>query len=136
MCFLRVVVTKKKKKRSAKSIHILFIVKSLGQYVLNCFMSDFVRKYVGCFFQSSIHDSLIMVYCSGYMSPEYIRHGQFSAKSDVFSFGVLVLEIISGKKNSNFYQSDGAADLLSYVSYFPYILIATPCVSILLVFYP
>ncbi|XP_058197648.1 cysteine-rich receptor-like protein kinase 10 [Rhododendron vialii] len=50
----------------------------------------------------------------GYMSPEYVRHGQFSAKSDVFSFGVLVLEIISGKKNSNFYQSDGAADLLSY----------------------
>lgn len=51
---------------------------------------------------------------SGYMSPEYAMHGQFSVKSDVFSFGVLVLEIISGKKNSNFYQSDGAEDLLSY----------------------
>ncbi|KAI8525221.1 hypothetical protein RHMOL_Rhmol13G0212900 [Rhododendron molle] len=50
----------------------------------------------------------------GYMSPEYAMHGQFSAKSDVFSFGVLVLEIISGKKNNNFYQSDGAPDLLSY----------------------
>jgi serine/threonine protein kinase len=50
----------------------------------------------------------------GYMSPEYAMHGQFSVKSDVFSFGVLVLEIISGKKNSNFYQSDGAEDLLSY----------------------
>jgi hypothetical protein len=48
------------------------------------------------------------------MSPEYAMHGQFSIKSDVFSFGVLVLEIISGKKNNNFYQSDGAADLLSY----------------------
>ncbi|KAK2644371.1 hypothetical protein Ddye_019566 [Dipteronia dyeriana] len=50
----------------------------------------------------------------GYMSPEYAMHGQFSVKSDVFSFGVLVLEIITGKKNSNFYQTDGAADLLSY----------------------
>ncbi|KAI8556152.1 hypothetical protein RHMOL_Rhmol05G0229700 [Rhododendron molle] len=51
---------------------------------------------------------------SGYMSPEYAMHGQFSAKSDVFSFGVLVLEIISGKKNNNFYQSDGVPDLLSF----------------------
>ncbi|CAI9763347.1 unnamed protein product [Fraxinus pennsylvanica] len=50
----------------------------------------------------------------GYMSPEYAMHGQFSIKSDVFSFGVLVLEIISGKKNSSFYQTDGAEDLLSY----------------------
>ncbi|KAJ4703238.1 Cysteine rich receptor like kinase [Melia azedarach] len=50
----------------------------------------------------------------GYMSPEYAMHGHFSVKSDVYSFGVLVLEIITGKKNSNFYQTDGAEDLLSY----------------------
>ena len=54
--------------------------------------------------------------CSGYMSPEYAMHGEFSVKSDVYSFGVLVLEIISGKKNSNFYESEGVEDLLSYVS--------------------
>ncbi|CAO2842617.1 unnamed protein product [Amaranthus hypochondriacus] len=50
----------------------------------------------------------------GYMSPEYAMHGQFSVKSDVYSFGVLVLETISGKRNSNFYQSGYAEDLLSY----------------------
>lgn len=50
------------------------------------------------------------------MSPEYAMHGQFSVKSDMYSFGVLVLEIISGKKNSSFYQTDGADDLVSYVS--------------------
>lgn len=50
----------------------------------------------------------------GYMSPEYAMHGHFSAKSDVFSFGVLVLEIISGKKNSTFYQEDGAEDLINH----------------------
>ncbi|KAM7461126.1 hypothetical protein LguiA_029247 [Lonicera macranthoides] len=50
----------------------------------------------------------------GYMSPEYAMHGQFSMKSDVFSFGVLVLEIIAGKKNSCFYQSEYGEDLLSH----------------------
>ncbi|KAE8772054.1 hypothetical protein D1007_55972 [Hordeum vulgare] len=38
---------------------------------------------------------------SGYMAPEYASHGIFSVKSDVFSFGVLTLEIVSGKRNSH-----------------------------------
>ncbi|XP_026434897.1 putative receptor-like protein kinase At4g00960 isoform X1 [Papaver somniferum] len=50
----------------------------------------------------------------GYMAPEYIMHGEFSVKSDVFSFGVLVLEILCGQKNSSFHKSDIARDLLSY----------------------
>nr|GMD06906.1 G-type lectin S-receptor-like serine/threonine-protein kinase At1g11410 [Ipomoea batatas] len=33
------------------------------------------------------------------MSPEYAMEGLFSVKSDVFSFGVLLLEIVTGKKN-------------------------------------
>uniref|UniRef100_A0A2P2MVA1 Protein kinase domain-containing protein n=1 Tax=Rhizophora mucronata TaxID=61149 RepID=A0A2P2MVA1_RHIMU len=51
----------------------------------------------------------------GYMAPEYAMHGQFSVKSDAYSFGVLLLEIISGKKNSSFFQMQGATDLVSYV---------------------
>ncbi|XP_030938601.1 putative receptor-like protein kinase At4g00960 isoform X2 [Quercus lobata] len=50
----------------------------------------------------------------GYMSPEYVMHGQFSVKSDVFSFGVLLLEIISGRKNSSFRNGENIEDLLSY----------------------
>ncbi|KAF9601574.1 hypothetical protein IFM89_020430 [Coptis chinensis] len=50
----------------------------------------------------------------GYMAPEYALHGQFSVKSDVFSFGVLVLEIVSGQKNNSFYGSESAEYLLSY----------------------
>ncbi|MED6141252.1 hypothetical protein PIB30_101451, partial [Stylosanthes scabra] len=38
----------------------------------------------------------------GYMPPEYAVHGKISVKSDVFSFGVLALEILSGKKNRDF----------------------------------
>ncbi|XP_040371495.1 putative receptor-like protein kinase At4g00960 [Rosa chinensis] len=40
----------------------------------------------------------------GYMSPEYARFGHFSEKSDVFSFGVLLLEIVSGKRNAALYR--------------------------------
>nr|GLL45719.1 putative receptor-like protein kinase At4g00960 isoform X1 [Ipomoea trifida] len=51
----------------------------------------------------------------GYMPPEYALYGLFSVKSDVFSFGVLLLEIITGKKNTSFsMESSGAQDLLSY----------------------
>ncbi|KAK6919453.1 Bulb-type lectin domain [Dillenia turbinata] len=48
----------------------------------------------------------------GYMSPEYAFHGQFSEKSDVFSFGVLLLEIVSGKRSTGFYQHEGPHTLL------------------------
>ncbi|XP_009364729.2 cysteine-rich receptor-like protein kinase 10 [Pyrus x bretschneideri] len=50
----------------------------------------------------------------GYMSPEYAMHGQFSVKSDMYSFGVLVLEIINGKKNSHFFQTNAAENLASH----------------------
>ncbi|XP_076881050.1 cysteine-rich receptor-like protein kinase 8 [Bidens hawaiensis] len=50
----------------------------------------------------------------GYMPPEYIMHGQFSVKSDVFSFGVLMLEIITGQKNQCFKIKERSEFLLSY----------------------
>lgn len=50
------------------------------------------------------------------MSPEYALDGIFSVKSDIFSFGVVVLEIISGKRNTGFYNSSEALSLLGYVS--------------------
>ncbi|XP_073132961.1 cysteine-rich receptor-like protein kinase 15 [Henckelia pumila] len=49
----------------------------------------------------------------GYMAPEYAMHGQFSIKSDVFSFGVLVFEILTGQKNNSFRNGENLEDLLS-----------------------
>ncbi|AEE84430.1 putative cysteine-rich receptor-like protein kinase 27 RLK-Pelle-DLSV family [Arabidopsis thaliana] len=43
----------------------------------------------------------------GYMAPEYAMHGRFSVKTDVYSFGVLVLEIITGKRNSGLGLGEG-----------------------------
>ena len=49
------------------------------------------------------------------MAPEYAMEGVFSVKLDVFSFGVILLDIISGKKNSRFYLTEHAQTLLAYV---------------------
>ncbi|XP_039169850.1 putative receptor-like protein kinase At4g00960 [Eucalyptus grandis] len=51
----------------------------------------------------------------GYMAPEYAMHGTFSIKSDVFSFGVLLLEIVSGQRNALFRMGDDTEVLISYV---------------------
>ena len=56
------------------------------------------------------------VRCRGYISPEYAANGLFSVKSDVFSFGVLVLEIVSGTKNRGFYHQSHHDNLLGHVS--------------------
>lgn len=55
---------------------------------------------------------------SGYMAPEYAIYGQFSAKSDMFSLGVLFLEIISGQKiNTGIRHGEKVEHLLSFVSF-------------------
>jgi serine/threonine protein kinase len=58
---------------------------------------------------------MLMYHFSGYIAPEYAWKGQFSVKSDVFSFGVLVLEIVSGQKPS-FRNGDDMEHLTSHVS--------------------
>ncbi|KAF3558920.1 hypothetical protein F2Q69_00015622 [Brassica cretica] len=48
----------------------------------------------------------------GYMSPEYAMNGM---KSDIFSYGILLLEIISGKRSTGFYKSCGDLSLHGWV---------------------
>ncbi|KAF3783386.1 S-locus-specific glycoprotein S13 [Nymphaea thermarum] len=50
----------------------------------------------------------------GYMSPEYALEGRYSTKSDVFSFGVIILEIVSGQKMTNFYDAEHSLNLLGH----------------------
>ena len=53
---------------------------------------------------------------SGYLAPEYAIHGLYSIKSDVFSFGVLMLEIVSGKKNRGPFLPSHCVNLIGHVS--------------------
>ncbi|KAK8518269.1 hypothetical protein V6N12_017422 [Hibiscus sabdariffa] len=50
----------------------------------------------------------------GYMAPEYAMHGYLSVKADVFSYGVVVLEIVSGRKNHDSGLGSEKANLLNY----------------------
>lgn len=53
------------------------------------------------------------------MAPEYAVDGLFSIKSDVFSYGVLVLEIVSGRRNRGFFHPDHHLNLLGHVCVAP-----------------
>jgi hypothetical protein len=50
------------------------------------------------------------------MAPEYAIDGLFSIKSDVFSFGILLLEILGGKKNRGSFHPDHSLNLVGHVS--------------------
>ncbi|CAI9087678.1 OLC1v1021815C3 [Oldenlandia corymbosa var. corymbosa] len=53
--------------------------------------------------QQLLAKTIRVVGTHGYMAPEYITRGLYSMKSDVFSFGVLILETVSGKRNRDFH---------------------------------
>ncbi|KAJ9553586.1 hypothetical protein OSB04_017631 [Centaurea solstitialis] len=80
---------------------------------MNPKISDFglARKFVG---NDASDKTKKVVGTYGYISPEYAVHGRFSIKSDVFSFGVLVLEIVSGMKNREFSHEDHRDNLLGH----------------------
>ena len=57
----------------------------------------------------------------GYTAPEYALHGQLSKKADTYSYGIVVLEIISGQKSTDVRVDDDGEEesLLRQVRNFP-----------------
>jgi hypothetical protein len=49
------------------------------------------------------------------LAPEFALEGVFSVKSDVFSFGVLLLEILSGQRNGALYLEEHQQSLIQDV---------------------
>lgn len=43
----------------------------------------------------------VSVLLSGYLAPEYAMRGHLSEKADVFGFGVVALEVVCGRRNTN-----------------------------------
>ncbi|KAL9310284.1 G-type lectin S-receptor-like serine/threonine-protein kinaseRLK-Pelle-DLSV family [Arabidopsis thaliana] len=80
---------------------------------MNPKISDFglARMYQGTEYQDNTRR---VVGTLGYMSPEYAWTGMFSEKSDIYSFGVLMLEIISGEKISRFSYGVEGKTLIAY----------------------
>ncbi|KAM3264037.1 hypothetical protein P3L10_001031 [Capsicum annuum] len=60
----------------------------------------------------AVTDRVVGTY--GYMAPEFAMEGAFSIKSDVFSFGVLMLEIVSGRRNTSLQQVDRSLNLIGH----------------------
>ncbi|KAL6896566.1 hypothetical protein ACP4OV_007138 [Aristida adscensionis] len=81
---------------------------------MNAKISDFGIARIFC--TNAMQSSTTRVVGTiGYIAPEYALDGICSIKSDVFSYGVLVLEIISGKKTRGSYQYNG--NLYSLIAY-------------------
>ena len=51
------------------------------------------------------------------MAPEYAMRGYLTDKADVYSFGIVALEIISGKSNTNYRPKEEVVYLLDRVSF-------------------
>jgi hypothetical protein len=85
--------------------------------VKSCIIIQIKPMLLATFHMQWLYKLILLIFsCSGYMAPEYAYYGHFSVKFDVFSFGVLVLEMISGQKNGSFRNRENGEDLLSYVS--------------------
>ncbi|KAM7251179.1 hypothetical protein ACFE04_023062 [Oxalis oulophora] len=78
------------------------------EYLQNKSLDQFI-------FEDRSHVSTAIAGTLGYMAPEYIAHGQLSEKADVYSFGVLIMEIITGKQNNRMKTLEYSDSLITNV---------------------
>ncbi|CAI9110585.1 OLC1v1010638C1 [Oldenlandia corymbosa var. corymbosa] len=52
----------------------------------------------------------------GYLAPEYFQHGKVSDKTDVYAFGVVLLELLTGRKPIESKRGPGEENLVLWVS--------------------
>ncbi|KEH38577.1 LRR receptor-like kinase [Medicago truncatula] len=64
--------------------------------------------------EENTHISTRIAGTYGYMAPEYAMHGYLTDKADVYSFGIVALEIVSGKSNTMYRSKEEAFYLLDW----------------------
>ncbi|CAN6170050.1 unnamed protein product [Urochloa humidicola] len=79
---------------------------------MNPKISDFGMAKIFEDESAGINNTGCVVGTYGYMAPEFALEGVFSVKSDVFSFGVLLLEILSGQRNGALYLEEHHQSLI------------------------
>ncbi|XP_055819358.1 cysteine-rich receptor-like protein kinase 2 [Solanum dulcamara] len=67
------------------------------------------------FQEDKSHISTVLAGTLGYMAPEYLVHGQLTEKADVYSFGILLLEIVTGRQNNKRKNAEYTLSLVSDV---------------------
>lgn len=74
------------------------------------------------FIQSSMKEMCdkfdVLGHFRGYMAPEYAMRGYLTDKADVYSFGIVLLETVSGKSNTNYRPKEEFVYLLDWVNFF------------------
>ncbi|KAJ7981864.1 putative Kinase [Quillaja saponaria] len=79
---------------------------------LNAKISDFGLAKLNE--EENTHISTRIAGTIGYMAPEYAMRGYLTDKADVYSFGIVALEIVSGKSNTNYRPKEEFVYLLDW----------------------
>ncbi|KAH7511352.1 hypothetical protein FEM48_ZijujUnG0022300 [Ziziphus jujuba var. spinosa] len=82
------------------------------------FLIDWVSATLTCISCVSPYDLYqvieLLLFCRGYMAPEYALWGYLTDKADVYSFGVVALELVTGKSNMKFHPNENYVCLLDW----------------------
>ncbi|XP_042436705.1 probable LRR receptor-like serine/threonine-protein kinase At1g07650 [Zingiber officinale] len=79
---------------------------------LNAKISDFGLAKL--YEEDHTHISTRIAGTIGYMAPEYAMRGYLTDKADVYSFGIVALELVSGKSNTSYRPKDEFVNLLDW----------------------
>ncbi|KAE9460738.1 hypothetical protein C3L33_07341, partial [Rhododendron williamsianum] len=79
-----------------------------------CVQMTEIVKFLSSFTLYLVTPSLSALLVTEYVAPEYAMTGHLLVKSDVYSYGVVLLELLSGRKPVDMSQSPGQENLVTW----------------------